>query len=157
VQVAPLQRLADRREQRVPHRAVGDDEGTRGSGEVGEQVVGPDQHVGPDHHVVGPPPDADGHALQRSSSTMASATSPGVPLPSTTWAANSRYNRSRSASRRSRSPSDRISGRSAAGRTRSSRTARGTSRYTHVPVFRNAIRFAGSSTTPPPQATTDGS
>ena len=44
----------------------------------GRRVAAPAITPDADRHVVGPPRDRDGHAVQRSSSTIASATSPGI-------------------------------------------------------------------------------
>ena len=71
-------------------RPVGHHERGRCARELREQRPDRPDRARADADVVRPPRDRDGHADQRSSSTMASATSPGVPVPSTTWAANSR-------------------------------------------------------------------
>src|SRR3972149_5326567 len=71
---------------------VGDDERALGPRE-GRDVLGRAfQQPRADRDVVGAAGDRNGHPDQRRSSCrMRSATSSGVPVPSTTWAANSRY------------------------------------------------------------------
>ena len=90
VEPGSIQRGREGWEPGVVHGAVGHDEGLGRAGERRQQFVGAVEHARTHDHLVGPPGDPDGHALQRSSSTIASATSPGGPLPSTTCAANSR-------------------------------------------------------------------
>ena len=90
VEPGRLQAAREGPEPAVDDRAVGDDERARGLRELGQQRAGLRQHARAHHDVVGASRDRNGHADQRSSSTIASATSPGVPLPSTTCAANSR-------------------------------------------------------------------
>ena len=69
---------------------VGHHERALGDPEVREHGARALEEPAPHHDVVGPPRHGDGHTLHRSSSTIAAATSPGGPVPSTTWAANSR-------------------------------------------------------------------
>ncbi len=100
----PLQEaLREGGEPGIRHGSVADHERLRGPGELRQMLGGGLDDAGADRHVVGAPRDRDGHPLHRSSSSIERATSLGVPLPSTTRAANSRYRGSRSASRRSRS------------------------------------------------------
>ena len=85
-----LDRPGDRRVMEVGDGAIGDHERGRRAGEVGDVLAQVAQQARTDRHFVGPPWHRDGHTDQRSSSTIAAATAPGSPLPSTTCAANSR-------------------------------------------------------------------